>query len=222
MCQSKKSRISLKVMWPLIIFILFIANSSSAYAFTVYTDRAAWQLAAGTVTTIPFDTDVLNDSSIRLSPTGLGAYIASDRMGGTEGFDYNQVMSGRFRGSVASSAQLIWDFLPPIKNITAFGGDFFDINSTGTGLVVTGYFDGPCICSQTPIQFSDYFPSGVDEHGFFGVVSTVPFSSITWATTDSEYFEIDNFSFRVPEPNSFVLSGIGVIVLNLVRRRLRT
>ena len=95
----------------------------------------------------------------------------------------------------------------------AFGADFINIID-GAGVQVTVAGD--------VFQLHNHIAG---DSGFFGVISTAPFSSVLFSEGDlggaNEFIDLDNVSFSsVPEPATMTLVGLGFGAI-AVRRRLR-
>lgn len=199
-------------------------SSTPAQAFTIYTDRAAWESAVGSFTTETFDKDIPNADVIT-----FGNGVVSKGVGGIE---LNEVFFGLYVGDLDTS-----DDFPPLFNeirwtlpspVVAFGADWFS-TATGSGLTISGDFDGTGL--QT-LSFASVL--GEPGTGFLGILGTAPFTEIIFREErpidrgiGDEVFLVDNFSLAaappvesVPEPT--VLAGLAVVGAGLLWRRRST
>lgn len=193
--------------------IATVLATDSAYAFTVYTDRTAWEAALGnaTITTDTFD----NVKSVQRSITFDSGVVST---GNGPGRVFNQVDFGTYSGGINGDGDIPSDiFFDTItwsfpQAIIGFGADWRGTASIEP-IVVTGNFDG--IGDQT-VSFSSSlsFPG----NGFLGIIGLAPFSSITFNTDNTvlgngPFFYADNLSFAAappatPVPTPALLPGL--------------
>ncbi len=192
---------------------MFVAGQFlPAYASTTtYPTRAAWLAAVGSATTETFETVPL-----QVVPVTGGTIL-------TPFFDVvvdqnHGSIAIRSSGSVNGSRELYVDahgasipffhrlnFHQPIQS---FAADLAEINEGG-------------LLNVSLAGGTFAFPNNST---FFGVVSTVPFSSVEVRTTGSiaEFYAMDNVSFKnaVPEPTSLLLFVTGLMgAVSCIRRR---
>ena len=192
---------------------LLLSSVSSVSAYTIYTNRTAWEAALATnpsykITTDTFSNTISSAQSITLDsgivstnsapPTLPNSFNNNSVSIVNPGVYDNATQAGT--GNSASNT-ITWQFPAPVW---AFGADFF---STNTGrLTLIGNFDGTG--NQTILVNNTI--GGRD--GFLGIVGTAEFSSVVFSnnTTTVDGFEIDNASFatKVPEPNAVVAFAI--------------
>ncbi|MFM7394031.1 MAG: hypothetical protein ACKO22_06635 [Cyanobium sp.] len=164
-------------------------------AFTVYTNRAAWEaaLSGATITTDTFSNTISSAQSITLdsgivSTNSVPAILPNS-------FDNNSVNivnpgvydNATQAGTGNSASNTISKVFP--TSVIGFGADF--INTNTDRLTLNGDFDGTgieTILVNNTIGGSD---------GFLGVVGMADFSSIFFSnnTTVVDAFSIDNASF---------------------------
>ena len=192
---------------------LLLSSVSSVSAYTIYTNRTAWEAALATnpsykITTDTFSNTISSAQSITLDsgivstnsapPTLPNSFNNNSVSIVNPGVYDNATQAGT--GNSASNT-ITWQFPAPVW---AFGADFF---STNTGrLTLIGNFDGTG--NQTILVNNTI--GGRD--GFLGIVGTAEFSSVVFSnnTTTVDSFSIDNASFatKVPEPNAVVAFAI--------------
>jgi hypothetical protein len=194
---------------------LVLGSMAPAQAYSVFTDRTAWQNAvdaiSGSVTTtdtfsnpiakaqsIILDSGITSTNSVPPSPPELNHNSVVDF--GTGNYFY---INATVTNNVNASATITWNFPTPVF---AFGADF--LNANMNALNVSGNFDGTG--NQTILV--DNTIGGVD--GFLGIVGLANFNPIIFgnsANNEIDTFFIDNASFATqsatpatPEPNAMV------------------
>lgn len=200
---------------------LLLSSVSSVSAYTIYTNRTAWEAALATnpsykITTDTFSNTISSAQSITLDSGIVSTNSAPPTL--PNQFNNNSVSivtSGAYDNATqagtgnSASNTITWQFPAPVW---AFGADFF---SAGAGrLTLIGNFDGTG--DQTILVNNTI--GGRD--GFLGIVGTAEFSSVVFSnnTTTVDSFEIDNASFatKVPEPNmvtAFAILGGSLLLI---------
>ena len=199
--------------------LLAVSPLSQAHAYTIYTNRIAWEAA---LSTAPIVTDTFSNSIASAQSITLDSGIVSTNSippilpnppfnnSVSDGAYHNATQAGA--GNSASNT-ITWVF--PFYQ-TAFGADFTSTNSNGLTLI--GNFDGTG--DQTIIVNNTIG----GEDGFLGVVGGAPFDSIILsnASTILDEFSIDNASLgTIPVPGTLALLGVGLAGLAAARRRRR-
>lgn len=175
------------------------SHFSSAHAqFTVFTDRVAFTAALTSSTTETYDVpqafvlgnNLYNDVNYQITGSSIGG---------------NGINGGLYNGDefTTSSLNLIFP-----ASINGFGADFTAAN-TAAGLTFT-------ILGQTFV-LGDSLPN--PGTGFFGIISTVPFTSVDVGSgpPPNEIYTMDNMTFgtvAVPEPATWALLGVGAVCLS--------
>lgn len=198
---------------------LLLGGISSANAYTIFTDRSAWEAAisGNTIITDTFSNPIGSAQSITLD-SGI---VSTNSIPPTlpNAFNNNSVSGGVYNNATqagtgnSASNTITWVF--PSAHVFAFGADFFNTNVDS--LTLTGNFDG--MGNQTIIVNNTI--GGPD--GFLGVVGMAKFSSVVFGNnlTVVDSFSIDNASFAVPEPSTVVLvlvGGLGLLSSKRVKR----
>lgn len=189
------------------ISVLSLSSVAGA-AFTVYTNRAAFLLAAGTPTfeetfsenfAMVAGDNIYNDVNYRTSPNKGANNIFGGRFIGDEFFS----------GTTPNETTSLEIILP--QNVIAWGADFVSANSfNGIEFVING----------TTIKIGDYLAAPGD--GFFGVVSTSVFKSIDVVgsgDSPNEFYNMDNMLWggNIPAPGGIAM--LGIVGLLASRRR---
>jgi len=189
---------------------LLLSSVSSVSAYTIYTNRTAWEAALATnpsykITTDTFSNTISSAQSITLD-SGIVSTNSAPPTLPNPPFNNNSVSivnSGVYDNAsgtlTGASDTITWQFP---ATVLAFGADFSRIDE----LTLTGNFDG------TGDQTISINPTIGGENGFLGIIGTAEFSSVIFAnnTTAVDSFSIDNASFatKVPEPNAVVAFAI--------------
>ncbi|CCI18249.1 conserved membrane hypothetical protein [Microcystis aeruginosa PCC 9807] len=192
---------------------LLLSSVSSVSAYTIYTNRTAWEAAITAnpsykITTDTFSNTISSAQSITLDsgivstnsvpPTLPNSFDNNSVNVVTPGAYDNATQAGT--GNSASNT-ITWQFPAPVW---AFGADFFSANTDRLTLI--GNFDGTG--NQTILVNNTIAGS----NGFLGIVGMAEFSSVVFSnnTTTVDSFHIDNASFatKVPEPNAVVAFAI--------------
>ena len=222
----------LTAMFAASVLLASVENAKGAFV-TFYTDRASFEAALDSSTTITFEGIVADNQFSSLTPSRVVDGVTFSVSSGTLG------ISGRIApvsGSPYDSALLFSNNSAPItanlttagSGFTAVGGFFGDIDSAGTSTIMTlvgttGVLD---VRTLTTADMGLGAP-----HNFFGyIVSGDTIVSVTHNLQGS--FEgIDDFTFGVasadnvvPAPPAVVLFAIGAVGLaggRALRRRMR-
>ena len=168
----------LKLILGIALALTIEAGGTSA-ATTIYTDRAAFDLATGG----SLDFEDFSDATIEnvtLSTNAPGSVFLTDGQ-----------LRARPTPAALGGTNLEFGFASPI---TAFGGDF-DLSPAGNGNGLRFVLDGTEIVSQE---------IGAPFDGFFGFVSDLSFTTITVESGSgpgiAETHLIDNLSFGLAAP----------------------
>ncbi|MFO1429266.1 MAG: PEP-CTERM sorting domain-containing protein [Candidatus Competibacteraceae bacterium] len=197
---------------------LFLGGMSAASAYTIYTDRAAWEaaLSGSTIITDTFSNTIPSAQSITLDSGIVSTNSSPPALPNSfNNNSVNIVTPGAYDnavGGTTASATITWVFP---SDVFAFGADFISANLDR--LTLTGNFDGT---GDQSILVNNTI-GGPD--GFLGVIGTAKFSSIVFSSANSvlDSFAIDNASFAVPEPGTIALvlvGGLGLLSSRRVKR----
>jgi|GEM_PF-5598724 len=215
-----------------VVILYFLTCNSDANAITTFSDRGAFESAAGQLDLEDFEL-VQQEISFLETPATVGNLTFSLSVIGQD-FDFPQFnivgpLPGSSETGVNGSSQALVAIgttgsvdISIDRPVTAFGFDTRDFNDFGDTLVL--------VAGETIIPPTN--PSTALT--FFGVVSTTPFDTITFAfpdsfpggspnsPTDGDGFGIDNIAFSssvVPEPSSaFLVAFTGLWVFQQRRR----
>lgn len=194
--------------------LLAASASASAATVTVFTDKAAWEAAAGAYVNENF-TDTILKAGLTIAHNAPEWAIS------------NGVMKDRF--VFASNLATTFNFSNAMK---AFGGNFdLTINGAGSGIAIN-LGGGNIVSFALPKEV----PNNLGANKFFGFVSDLSFNSVTFragtqVTGSAETYSVDNVVFGqgianapasdVPEPGSIalVLAGLGLIGANARRKK---
>ena len=204
-----------------IMALALYAPQANATAI-VFTDRTAWEAAAGgTFTNDAFSTAMANADLITFDSGVVSEGVPSGQP------VFNRIAGGSFDGFIDPDlgnangfSSITWTF--PFA-ITAFGADWTSTN-TAEGLTFTGDFG---MGSET-ISLPSFL--GSPGNGFLGIVAGATFDVITFGTVGpaggtatGEQWQVDDLSFSisVPEPTTLSLFAIGLAGLGFMMRRRR-
>ncbi|MEQ8385867.1 MAG: hypothetical protein RH949_26265 [Coleofasciculus sp. A1-SPW-01] len=181
MKNSNKKALPLSFTTIGTILIFAGINILPARAFTIFTDRSAWENSVSNIKMDNFDTEIPLRSKDFISTITLDSGIKST----SEGLDevvhrVNQNPDDRgYRGYVGLEKSIQWDFPEPIFG---FGG-YFSSTTSGSGLAVSGNFDGKGFetvnfSEYQGIQTIDNLSAGL---GFLGIIGSQQFSQVIWS-----------------------------------------
>jgi hypothetical protein len=198
------------------------ASATNTYVNTDF-DRSAWEATLGSVTTDPFDESIAQSDMLDFA-SGIES-VASGSNGSPNHFVDG--MTGRFNGTLRTAGSsapgyltIVWTFPSPV---TAFGADFYSIGASRE-VSVQGTFDMGLESFDLRTLF---IANGGLDQGFFGLTSTVPFTSITLIALGSidsnDAFTIGDAAFGVvPEPSHPGVLALGTLwLLHSLRDRRR-
>jgi hypothetical protein len=181
---------------PILFVLIFLAAPMVAHAtITTFTDRATFLAALGAAssTTETFDTA----QAFALGSNfyhGINFQVTGTSVGG------NNISGGILNGDEFTSSSI--DYLFPMP-IFALGADFTGARtSSGFNWIING------ITTQ--------IFSAAPGTGFFGVISTDPFSmvDVSGGAAPNEIYSLDNFTFAsVPEPSALTFLTFGLAIL---------
>jgi hypothetical protein len=210
----------------LLILMLLLPLSSRASVIE-FTDRAAWQAAAGAVTNIDFEGIAPPGGLVTFTgPVAFsGVQFASPVCCGISGTIQEEVVSagndyvGAWGSGDKLQGFLEFDITLP-ADVFAVGTDI--MNSATFFLAADGTYTAAL---STGDVFSNIFASRPPTRSFVGFVSTTPITSLTLTTTTT-FAMLDNFAFTttasVPEPSSLALVGAGILVVFVLARKRRS
>ena len=149
------------------IMILMVAES--AHAVLIFTDRTAWNAAAGTSTTETFDNTIVDADSIVLDNGIVSTALPSLLTNGLNNVNSRTV--GAYTGRVGTLANnhppaIRWD-LP--SGINAWFADFGALNPNG--LVVRGNWDGTGVVTLNIAAI-------IGANGGFGIIGNATVSTV--------------------------------------------
>ncbi|SFH84717.1 VPLPA-CTERM sorting domain-containing protein [Albimonas pacifica] len=206
---------------------LAAAAAAPASAFTVYTDRSAWEaaVAAYAVTDDSFDADVASAKSIVFDSGVVSSYTL-----GAEFSTINQISGGAFSSNVdpdGSGGTIDLSWLFPTA-IIGFGIDIqggAGAEGTGSGVQLQGDYDG------AGLEIVDIFTVlGPESDGFVGILGEAAFTVVGLVARPNDLdankaYSVTDLSFAsaapVPLPAGAALLTGGVAAFGLLRRRRR-
>jgi hypothetical protein len=182
---------------PGLTLVALLLLATTAGAFTVYTDKTAWEAAISG----PFLTEDFEDTT--LNP-GI-SYTGSESANISNGF-FHDVLAVES----ANAPRTTWFFTP---QITAYGGNWTLGGPGGGGSSLQVY-----------VEDVSYVGTIVNDYNgeFWGFIADPPFTSVLLiggSGTNQQNYKLDNMVYTmVPVPGSLWLMGAGLVGL-LFRRR---
>lgn len=188
-------------------------------ALTTYTDRASFLAAAGPVTTETFNS-AAEEASFQTSPVVFGPLSVQgygdqlDRhfvdIPPSQFPEFNSDGTTNLSAFVTIGGGLVFTFASPI---TAWGADFAALqNDIFRTIIIAGG-----VTLTPPVKAGNV-------RSFYGFVSDVAFTTVTFAGSTGDGFSIDNVSFggaAVPEPASWAMLIAGFALVGATARRRR-
>ncbi|MFM9852002.1 MAG: PEPxxWA-CTERM sorting domain-containing protein [Sphingomonadaceae bacterium] len=200
--------------------LLSTVAAPATAALTTFTNRAAFNLAAGMTTTETFNS-FTSEISFRTTPLTVGGFSLAGF--GTQ-FDRNFIdipppqfsvfnIDGTTNVNAATTGDggLTFSFAAPI---TSFGADFGAFQDD----VIRSFITAGGITLTPPVQSGNTV-------SFFGFTSDTAFSTVRFSgSNNSDGFSIDNVSYGltapVPEPATWLMMLMGFgLVGGMMRRR---
>lgn len=204
----------LQFVLSVIVCGLAVTNAKTAPpVLTVYNDRSAWEAAVGGLF-LEEDFTGFNGVSYEFAPVDVGDFDVSVA-GTTFGSTFHNIGPQTSGNDVNGTAQ-----------ITAATGDVggtslsFDFPISALG----GYWDGVSDDRVTSFDVGGTIlaiPS-IEGGGFFGFVSSEAFTTelLFLSSGEADGFAIDNVVYSmVPEPSTFLLAGLGFLVVACRQRK---
>lgn len=212
-----------------LVLALAVAVPASAGVVT-YTDRTAWLAAAGTATTLDFESIAIpaNPGFIFAGASYVTGGVTFTGSGSPVGAEGVYVVPAAYAPAIydwGSGTSIHYQYAIPATLRATFGGpvaaaafDFFAyLPTAGDGFTVrlsTGESFGETAGAQP-------------NRGFFGMVTDAPVTWVEISAPDGyQFIGLDNLSFTdtpgaaaVPEPSSFWLAAAGMAVLARLRWR---
>lgn len=200
--------------------VVWFGSSATADAFTVFTNRTAWEaaIAGNPIITDTFSTVIPSAQTITLV-SGIVS-TNSPEITLPNSFNNNSTSGGQYANATqatdpgqTASETITWTFPRPTF---AFGADF--ISAGADRLTLEGDFDGAGVQSLT--VFTALGNTGT---GFLGVVGDANFDSIVFSNniTTVDGFFLDNAAFVVPEPLTILGSSTAVMFGALMKRKVK-
>lgn len=203
--------------------LMLVMGSNSYGQVTVYFDQTDWENAiSGNIFTEDFNSTtpfVFSDGQSLMTPL-----ITVTRDGSPNGGDGALAISdGSVFGNIDGTNFLDGETGASPHEVVTIG--FNGVSAIGFGADFTSPFSGDGIGFELNgnIYLLDSIGGG---DGFFGIVSTTPFTSINIVgdpadNTFQELWQADNLSFgtAVPEPSSLTLLALGMLSVFARRRR---
>jgi hypothetical protein len=195
-------------------------HSTPSAAYSVFTDRGAWEaaIAGATRVTDPFDANIAGGPQITFD----SGVVSTNAGGRLYTFD-NSVSFGAYANGLDAQGLYgaisnTWAFSEPI---VGFGADWSAVLSY-TGFTVIGDFDGT---GSQGLDLSALI-GGRSGPQFVGIVGLSEFDEVRFVSSETQNYAADRLAFAVarapiPEPTAVLCFAVGFVVLGAALRRPR-
>ena len=195
---------------------------------TTYTDVAAWAVSASDAPNVVLDGATISNGQLAAPDLTITTNSGMDGVYGPgNGFLIQNLWADDVGTTTRTGLEEDTTTFTFDKPVYAFAGNFNLQGGTGAGLEL--YTNGPIAVSPNQTQ-TPHGTYGTDYDGFFGFVSTTPFTSILFASSyGDQSFTLSDITYAIdpppaaeaPEPSSIATLGLICIGLGLVGKRLR-
>lgn len=206
-CITKEYTMNIKMLKTALVGLVISVSGFANAGLIEFSDRASFETAIGTSTTIDFEADLQSswtyntnfvEGNVVITPSSNYQYIG----------DFDELSNNNNQWNTWGSDFLLGEAVGhTIQFNTAVNAFGLDFGGNGNGTFNFQLDNGEQFSATSSGQFGEY--------NFIGVTSTSSFTSVTWSSSNSR-IAADNIIYStidVPEPSTLAIFALGIMGL---------